>query len=199
MIFVFAVVDVMYYVHWFTNSVPSLHPLDDQSHLVMVYDLFNVLLDAVCQYFVRILVSMFISEVSGVGAPAADRSPDIWVADLGAHWSPALGLCTRAAERLADQGARPPGVSVVGAQVTDRGAPFVLQFHQLLSVCSGFLLLPLSVLEHYIFLDMFPFQLGFQLSWNAVLHSNFLQSFVFLFHFDIINLGPLSSFSFESA
>ena len=51
----------------------------------MVYDLFNVLLDAVCQYFVRILVSMFISEVSGVGAPAADRSPDIWVADLGAH------------------------------------------------------------------------------------------------------------------
>ena len=29
----------------------------------MVYDLFNVLLDAVCQYFLRILASMFISNI----------------------------------------------------------------------------------------------------------------------------------------
>ena len=50
MIFVFAVVDVMYYVYSFLNIVPSLHPWDE-SHLVMVCDLFNVLLDAVCQYF----------------------------------------------------------------------------------------------------------------------------------------------------
>ena len=34
------------------DIVPSLHPWDE-SHLVMVYDLFNVLLDAVCQYFVE--------------------------------------------------------------------------------------------------------------------------------------------------
>ena len=34
------------------NIVPSLNPWDE-SHLVMVYDLFNVLLDAVCQYFVE--------------------------------------------------------------------------------------------------------------------------------------------------
>ena len=46
MIFVFAVVDVMYYVYRFANIVPSLHPWDE-SHLVMVDDLFNVLLDAV--------------------------------------------------------------------------------------------------------------------------------------------------------
>ena len=32
--------------------VPSLHPWDE-SHLIMVYDLFNELLDAVCQYFVE--------------------------------------------------------------------------------------------------------------------------------------------------
>ena len=51
MIFVFAVVYVMYYVYGFANIVPSLHPWDE-SHLVMVYDLFNVLLGAVCQYFV---------------------------------------------------------------------------------------------------------------------------------------------------
>ena len=31
--------------------------------MVMVDDLFNVLLDAVCQYFVRILVFMFISDI----------------------------------------------------------------------------------------------------------------------------------------
>ena len=34
------------------NIVPSLHPYEE-SHLVMVYDLFNVLLDVVYQYFVE--------------------------------------------------------------------------------------------------------------------------------------------------
>ena len=34
------------------NIVPSIH-LWDEPHLIMVYDLFNVLLDAVCQYFVE--------------------------------------------------------------------------------------------------------------------------------------------------
>ena len=50
MIFVFAVVYVMYYVYLFVDIVPSLHPWDE-SHLVMVDDLLNVLLDVVCQYF----------------------------------------------------------------------------------------------------------------------------------------------------
>ena len=34
------------------NIVPSLHPWDE-SHLVMVYDIFNVLLDVGCQYSVE--------------------------------------------------------------------------------------------------------------------------------------------------
>ena len=34
------------------NIVSSLHPWDE-SHLIMVYDLFDVLLDAFCQYFVE--------------------------------------------------------------------------------------------------------------------------------------------------
>ena len=42
----------MYYIYLFVNSVPSLHPWDE-SHLIIVYDLFNVLLDAVYQYFVE--------------------------------------------------------------------------------------------------------------------------------------------------
>ena len=52
MIFVFYFVYVVYYVYLFANIVPSLHPWDE-SHLVMVDDLFNVLLDAVCQNFVE--------------------------------------------------------------------------------------------------------------------------------------------------
>ena len=43
---------VVYYVYWFANIVLSLHPWDE-SHLIMVYDLFNVLLDVVQQYFVE--------------------------------------------------------------------------------------------------------------------------------------------------
>ena len=49
--FVFPFVHVMYYIYWFANIVPSLHPWDE-SHLVMVCDIFNVLLGAFCQYFV---------------------------------------------------------------------------------------------------------------------------------------------------
>ena len=37
-------------------------------------------------------------------------------------------------------------------------------------------------LEDYIFLEMCPFHLGFQVSWHTVLCSNFLQSFVFLWY-----------------
>ena len=49
MVFVFAVVYVMYYVYSYANIVPPLHPWDE-SQLVMVYDLFNVLVGVVCQY-----------------------------------------------------------------------------------------------------------------------------------------------------
>ena len=38
---------VVYYLYWFASIVPSLHPWH-VSHLIMVYNLFNVLLDAVC-------------------------------------------------------------------------------------------------------------------------------------------------------
>ena len=36
----------------FSNFIPSLHPCDE-FYLIMVSDLFNLLLDAVCQYFVE--------------------------------------------------------------------------------------------------------------------------------------------------
>ena len=51
-IFVFPFIYVMYYVYWFVDIEPSLHPWDE-SHLIVMYDLFDVLLDAVCQHFVE--------------------------------------------------------------------------------------------------------------------------------------------------
>jgi hypothetical protein len=39
------------YIYGFTHVEPSLHP-QNQSDLVMVYELFDMLLNPVCQYFV---------------------------------------------------------------------------------------------------------------------------------------------------
>ena len=47
MVFIFQFVNVVYYIDWFADIEESLHPWD-KAHLVMVYDLFNVLLDSDC-------------------------------------------------------------------------------------------------------------------------------------------------------
>ena len=44
---IFQFVNVVYYIDWFEDIEESLHPWD-KAHLVMMYDLFNVLLDSVC-------------------------------------------------------------------------------------------------------------------------------------------------------
>ena len=46
MVFIFQFVNVVYYIDWFAD-IESLHPWD-KAHLVMVYDLFNMLLDSDC-------------------------------------------------------------------------------------------------------------------------------------------------------
>ena len=43
--FIFQFVNVVYYIDWFVDIEESLHPWE-KAHLVMVYDLFNVLLDS---------------------------------------------------------------------------------------------------------------------------------------------------------
>ena len=45
-------VNVVYYIDWFADIEESSHPWD-KAHLVMVYDLFNVLLDSDCWNFVK--------------------------------------------------------------------------------------------------------------------------------------------------
>ena len=52
MVFIFPFVDVVYHTDWSADIEKSLHPLEI-SHLIMVYDLLNVLLDSVCYYFAK--------------------------------------------------------------------------------------------------------------------------------------------------
>ena len=47
MVFILQFVEVVYYSDGFVDVEKSLHPCDE-SHLIMVYDLFNVLLDINC-------------------------------------------------------------------------------------------------------------------------------------------------------
>ena len=52
MVFIFQFVIVLYHVYCFVEFEKSLPPWN-KSHLVMVFDPFNVLLDSACQYFVE--------------------------------------------------------------------------------------------------------------------------------------------------
>ena len=45
-VFILQLVNVVYHIDWFMDIEPLLHPWD-KSHLIMVYDLFNVLLNLV--------------------------------------------------------------------------------------------------------------------------------------------------------
>jgi hypothetical protein len=51
-VFVFASTNVLYYIDKFVYVEPHLHPWDE-GNLVMVNDLSDVLLDSVCQYFIK--------------------------------------------------------------------------------------------------------------------------------------------------
>ena len=53
---------MVYYIDWFVNIEESLHPWD-KAHLVMVYDLFNVLWILIARILLRIFASMFMSDI----------------------------------------------------------------------------------------------------------------------------------------
>ena len=52
MIVWFLFFNLMWYITLIADIEKSLHPWD-KSHLIMVFNPFNVLLDSVCQYFVE--------------------------------------------------------------------------------------------------------------------------------------------------
>ena len=58
MVFIFQFVNMVSHIVWFVNIEESLHPWD-KAHLVMMYGLFNMLLDSVfLEFFLRIFASM---------------------------------------------------------------------------------------------------------------------------------------------
>jgi hypothetical protein len=52
---------VLFYVYWFAFVEQPFHPRNE-TNLIMVQDLFNVLLNSVCKYFIENFVSMFIKK-----------------------------------------------------------------------------------------------------------------------------------------
>jgi hypothetical protein len=61
-LFVLASVYVLYYVYGFTYVEPSLHPWNE-TDLVMLYDLFDVLLNLFASILLRIFASIFIKAI----------------------------------------------------------------------------------------------------------------------------------------
>jgi hypothetical protein len=55
---------VLYYLYWFAYAIPSLHPWNE-IYLVMVYDLFNALLERVCKYFIEDFLHLYLLGLLG--------------------------------------------------------------------------------------------------------------------------------------
>jgi hypothetical protein len=62
MVFVFASINGLHFIHRFSYVDPPLHPWDE-ADLVVVNDLFDVLLNSVCIILLRIFASVFIKEI----------------------------------------------------------------------------------------------------------------------------------------
>jgi hypothetical protein len=62
-VFVFASIDVLYYIYRFAYGEPPLYPWNE-ANLVMVYDLSDELLDLVAIILLRIFTLIFIKEIS---------------------------------------------------------------------------------------------------------------------------------------
>jgi hypothetical protein len=61
-VFVFASIDVLFYIYGFEYFEPPLHPWDE-ANLVVVNDLSAVLLDLVCHYCNEDFALMFIKKI----------------------------------------------------------------------------------------------------------------------------------------
>jgi hypothetical protein len=60
--FVFASINVLYYIYRFAYVEPLLHPWEE-ANLVVVSDISDMLLDSICHYFIEILALMFLMEI----------------------------------------------------------------------------------------------------------------------------------------
>ena len=62
MVFIFQFVNMVYHIDWFAYIEESLHPWN-KPHLIMVYEIFDVLLNSFTKILLRIFASMFISDI----------------------------------------------------------------------------------------------------------------------------------------
>ena len=63
MIFIFQLVNIVYYIDWFAYIEEIFHPWN-KPNLIMVYELFDVLLNILfAKILLRIFASMFISDI----------------------------------------------------------------------------------------------------------------------------------------
>jgi hypothetical protein len=53
MVFVFASINVLYYIYRLAYVEPPLHPWDEANLVIMVGDLSDMLFDLVCPYFIE--------------------------------------------------------------------------------------------------------------------------------------------------
>ena len=79
MVFVFGSVYVVNYVYRLAYVEPALHP-QDESYLISVDKLCNVLLQSVCQYFIEDFASMFIMDI-GLKFSFLAESVEFWYQD----------------------------------------------------------------------------------------------------------------------
>jgi hypothetical protein len=61
-VFVFAFINVLYYIYIFVYVESPLHPWDE-AELVVVNDFSDMLLDSGCHYFIQDFASVFIKEI----------------------------------------------------------------------------------------------------------------------------------------
>ena len=83
-VFIFQFVNMVSHIVWFVNIEESLHPWD-KAHLVMMYDLFNMLLDyflEICWVFLHISSSDILAFVFFFVAPLSHFGIRVIVASL---------------------------------------------------------------------------------------------------------------------
>ena len=62
MIFILPFVNVVYHIHWFPDSEPSLYPLN-KFRLILLHDPFYILLNLVCYILLSIFTSIFVQDI----------------------------------------------------------------------------------------------------------------------------------------
>ena len=202
---IFQFVNMVHDIDWFVNFEESLHPWN-RAHLVMMYNLCNMLLESVCYNFVEYFcicvhqwywpVVFLFCGIFGFG---------IRVASLNAFGSFPSAIFWNSLSRISVSTSlyfwhnSPVKLSGPARLLED----FLLQFWfpPLWLICSNFLFIPGSVLKGYTFLRICPFLPSCTFYWHMATHSSLMivcvvcchlleeiGSFLLLYKFQVYNI-----------